>query len=47
VTIPDTINGLPVRNIGNSAFYGNGGITSIAISPNVTTVSAQAFFTGR
>ncbi len=36
VTIPDTINGLPVTGIGGGAFYECEGLTSVTISNSVT-----------
>jgi hypothetical protein len=43
VTIPDTINGLPVTSIGENAFYLNNSVTSFAIGSNVTTIADNAF----
>jgi hypothetical protein len=43
VTVPDTLNGLPVRTIGNSAFYACGTLTNIDIGSNVTAIAGQAF----
>jgi BspA type Leucine rich repeat region (6 copies) len=43
VTIPDTINGLPVANIGADAFLGNG-LTSITIPNSVTNIGDGAFY---
>jgi len=43
VTIPATINGLPVVSIGTNAFASCSSLTSINISGNVTLVDNQAF----
>ena len=49
VTIPDTINGLPVTSIGNSAFFNNlpdynsSSLTSVTIPNSVTNIGQQAF----
>ena len=42
VTIPDTINGLPVTVIGPNVFY-RSSVTSVIISTNVTTLGTSAF----
>ena len=43
IIIPDTFNGLPVRKIGEYAFYGCTDITSIALPANVTSIGRYAF----
>jgi hypothetical protein len=43
VTIPDTINGLPVTKIGNSAFFHQYNLTGITIPNSVTTIGNSAF----
>ena len=43
VTIPDTINGLPVTSIGTNAFYGCYSLISITIGTNVTSIKDGAF----
>jgi len=43
VTIPDTINGLSVTGIGDSAFFGFG-LTSVSIPNSVTNIGDEAFF---
>ena len=43
VVIPDTINGLPVRVIGNQAFSYCTRLTSVTISSGVTNIEALAF----
>ena len=44
VTIPATINGLPVTSVGSQAFFNNSGsITSLTIPGGVTNISANAF----
>ena len=42
ITIPGVINGLPVTEIGSSAFAGRG-LTNIAIPDSVTEIGADAF----
>jgi hypothetical protein len=44
VTIPDTIGGLPVTSIKNSAFYYARSITSVTIPNSVTNIGYQAFW---
>src|SRR5436190_15223323 len=43
VTIPDTINGLPVVSVGNVAFYGRNSLTSITIPNSVTSIGDSTF----
>ncbi|MGA2749790.1 MAG: leucine-rich repeat domain-containing protein [Verrucomicrobiota bacterium] len=43
VTIPATINGLPVTSIGTNAFYNCNPMTSLTIPGNVTSISYEAF----
>ena len=43
VTIPDTINGLPVTSIGDEAFYGCTSLTSVTIPDSVTSIGDWAF----
>ena len=43
VVIPDEIDGLPVTMIGENAFYGKTGITSLTLPSVLETVSSQAF----
>jgi hypothetical protein len=43
VTIPSTINGLPVTSIGASVFAFNGKLTSVTIPNSVTSIGADAF----
>src|SRR5271165_6975882 len=42
VTIPASLNGLPVTSIGDEAFYGSG-VTSITIPNSVTNIGGNAF----
>lgn len=42
VTIPDTIEGLPVTSIGDHAFF-DSGLTSVMIPTSVTSIGADAF----
>ena len=42
VTIPDTINGLPVTSIGDYAFFGNS-LTSITIPNGIISIGVSAF----
>lgn len=44
VTIPSTVNGLPVTSIGDSAFFGDSSLTTIFIPNTVTNISNQAFW---
>ena len=43
ITIPSTINGKPVKSIGNYAFDGCTGLTSIEIPDSVTSIGRYAF----
>ena len=43
VIIPDTINGLPVTSIGDSAFSSRDGLTSVTIGNSVTSIGDSAF----
>ena len=43
VTIPSTLNGLPVTGIADSAFAGQQNITSISIPNGVTSIGSSAF----
>src|SRR5260370_32598410 len=43
VTIPDTINGWPVKTIGNGAFYDNDFVTSVTIPNSVIVIGEDAF----
>ena len=43
LTIPETIEGYPVTKIGEAAFYGRTGLTSIAIPNSVTCIGYWAF----
>ena len=43
ITVPDTINGLPVRTISDLTFNNKTRITNIIISSNVTTLGNQVF----
>src|SRR6266404_728558 len=44
VTIPDTINGLPVTGIGDQAYFTNSAITSVAIPNSITNIGDRSFF---
>lgn len=44
VTIPSTINGLPVTSVGNQAFYQCTSLTSVTIPNSVTNIGDWAFF---
>ena len=44
VTIPSTINGLPVTRIGNRAFYYYYSVTNVTIPDSVTSIGEYAFF---
>ena len=43
VTIPSELGGYPVTSIGNSAFYGSLGLTSVIIPNSVGTIGNRAF----
>lgn len=43
VTIPDTIEGLPVTVIGSRAFYGNTNLTGVTMGTNVALINGWAF----
>ena len=43
VTIPDTIIGLPVTTIGNTAFYDKTSLTNVTIPGSVTNIEGGAF----
>ena len=43
VTIPSELGGYPVTSIGNSAFYGSLGLTSVSIPNSVTSIGGSAF----
>lgn len=43
ITIPSTINGLPVTSIGFSAFFDRSTLTSITLPNSVTSIGADAF----
>ncbi len=44
VTIPGTINSLPVTSIGDYAFVYRTDLTSVTIPASITTIGQQAFF---
>jgi hypothetical protein len=44
LTIPDTINGIPVTDIGTNAFSNLTNLTSVTIPSSVTTIWSLAFF---
>ena len=44
VTIPSTLGGKPVTEIGQSAFYGCSELTSVTIPEGVTTIGVSAFY---
>ena len=43
LSIPETIYSCPVTTIGDGAFYGCSGLTSVTIPNNVTTIGSSAF----
>ncbi len=43
VTIPDTIDGLPVTSIGDSAFFGCTSLTNLTVANSVTSIGDCAF----
>jgi hypothetical protein len=44
VTIPDTINGLPVTGIEDRLFWKSTSLTSVTIGSNVTSIAYEAFY---
>ena len=44
VTIPNTINGLPVTSIGDEAFWYCSSLTSVTIPNSVTSIGDDAFY---
>ena len=44
VTVPSTLEGLPVTSIGVAAFSGYTGLTSVTLPNSVTTIRDGAFF---
>jgi len=44
ITIPDTITGLPVTSIGDSAFNSNGDLSSVTTGTNLVSIGNQSFF---
>ena len=44
VTIPDTINGLPVTSIGTNAIQSCASLTSVTVPDSVTNIGAGAFY---
>lgn len=44
MTIPDTLNGMKVTAIGQTAFYLNWSLSSVNIPEGVTTIGDMAFF---
>jgi hypothetical protein len=44
VTVPDTINGLPVTRIGDAAFSSSPNLTSVTIPDSVVSIGANAFY---
>ena len=43
VVVPDMIDGLPVTTIGESAFSGCTGLTSITLPNSITSIGSKAF----
>lgn len=43
ITIPSTINGLPVTSIGEDAFFGDAGLTNVFIPNGITNIGAGSF----
>src|ERR1017187_7421641 len=43
LSIPGTINGYPVSNIGSNAFYDSFNLTSVALGTNVASIGDKAF----
>ncbi|MBC8207432.1 MAG: leucine-rich repeat domain-containing protein [Kiritimatiellales bacterium] len=43
VVIPETIDGLPVKSIGNSAFLNRSNLTGVTIPSSVTSIGYSAF----
>ena len=44
IYIPSAYNGLPVKEIGRSAFYGKKTITGVVLPDGITTINAYAFY---
>lgn len=43
VTIPESVNGLPVTSIGDLTFFNCSALTNVTIPPSVTSIGAMAF----
>ncbi|HTB85851.1 MAG TPA: leucine-rich repeat protein [Candidatus Sulfotelmatobacter sp.] len=43
VTIPDTLNGVPVISLGYAAFNGCASVTNVNLGGNITSIAGQAF----
>src|SRR5215831_6696872 len=44
ISVPSTIEGLPVTTIGDNAFWADNNLTSITLPEGITTIGSHTFF---